>query len=161
VSGADLSRSSEGSRTDCRRSAPRPSGLGPGIYERVDCGLAPVKSALASLGVCPRSAEVGPDACRAAAPKSWAVRLLMYATKRSRSGVYGSQKKQVVKTLIFSRVPAPRRVPRSWRILSRSSAHSRRHSRRIVPISPSAYAFCQGELGATGLSRMPWLVIGA
>ena len=31
----------------------------------MDCGLAPVKSALATLGVCPRSAEVGPDACRA------------------------------------------------------------------------------------------------
>ena len=30
-----------------------------------------------------------------------------------------------------------------------------RHSRRIVPISFSAYAFCQGEPGAMGLSRMP------
>jgi len=29
------------------------------------------------------------------------------------------------------------------------------HSRRIDPISRSATAFCQGELGAIGLSRMP------
>jgi hypothetical protein len=30
-----------------------------------------------------------------------------------------------------------------------------RHSRRIVPISLSAYPFCHGEPGAMGLSRMP------
>jgi hypothetical protein len=30
-----------------------------------------------------------------------------------------------------------------------------RHSRRMVPISLSAYAFCHGEPDAIGLSRMP------
>jgi hypothetical protein len=55
----------------------------------------------------------------------------MYATKRSRSGVYGSQKKQVVKTLIFSRVPAP--LPRPvWLANPVLSENSIRLGGRIV-----------------------------
>jgi len=65
ASAADVSRSSEGSRQTAiaLRHVPAACGV------CMDCGLAPVKSALATLGVCPRSAEVGPDACRAASER--------------------------------------------------------------------------------------------
>jgi hypothetical protein len=49
------------------------------------------------------------------------------------------------------------------RILAQNAAQVRqlnsimcsRYSRQIVPISLSAYAFCHGEPGAMGLSRIP------